>query len=469
MNLFKRKESNQKDNDAVNIGRVSIIPSTLDDIYPYNLKTLDILKELKLKNNVADAIDTIIYKTPDGKMAFNTYLRLANSGINIKWYRAGQSVKSQPIKKYDAEFREFASRIGKTNSSGLDGIIDELHGSAIAHGGMGVEVVIENLDDGIDDIYVVDPVSIIEWKWIPEKKRYAAYQQQQGKKKDLFEGNFFFVPFQPKIGHPDGTFMFEPAILAITQQQQFLNDSWAVLHRIGYPRYHATVDSEKIVNTVPDKSVKSIKDAIDSAINTVAKLMRFVGKDNDFVTSDAIKIETVGAGVNGSGIDIRAWNDVIDVQVMNSFQILQVLMNRLKSGSYALSSVEFKIVRDTIESMRRGSKRIIEDICRMWARVNGYQIVPKVEFNPIDWQKELEKLDAQLKTLEINRRAEEYGYIGKDEAAANTVGAEKADNHDSDGMFEYIKKDFTIKNESNNNDNDIINGGETENEGNTGL
>lgn len=459
MDLFKKKDSSKKDDTSINIGRISIIPNELEDIYSYNQKTLDILKELKVKNNVADAIDTIVYKTPDGKMAFNTYLRLANNGINIQWYRAGKGVKSQPIKKYDAEFREFASRIGKTNSSGLDGIIDELHGSAITHGGMGVEVVIENLDEGIDDIYLVDPVSIVEWKWIPEKKRYAAYQQQQGEKRDLFDGNFFFVPFQPKIGHPDGTFMFEPAILAITQQQQFLSDSWTVLHRIGYPRYHATVDSERIVNSLSDKSSDGIKKAISSQIDSVAKMMRFVGKDNDFVTSDAIKVETLGGGANGSGIDIRAWNDVIDVQVMNSFQILQVLMNRLKSGSYALSSVEFKIVTDTIESMRRGSKRIIEDICRMWARVNGYQIIPKVEFNPIDWKKELDKLDAKIKLLEINRRAEEYGYIGKDEAASNSMGVENADNQNSNGMFEYIKKNFKEEKE----ENDITDGGEIEN------
>ena len=143
MDLFKKKDSNKKDDTSINIGRISVISNELEDIYSYNQKTLDILKELKVKNNVADAIDTIVYKTPDGKMAFNTYLRLANNGINIQWYRAGKGLKSQPIKKYDAEFREFASRIGKTNSSGLDGIIDELHGSAITHGGMGVEVVID--------------------------------------------------------------------------------------------------------------------------------------------------------------------------------------------------------------------------------------------------------------------------------------------------------------------------------------
>lgn len=382
-------------------------------------------------------------------MAYNTYLRLANTGINIDWY----TENGKRIKKYDVEFRQFASRIGKTNASGLDGIIDELHGSAIARGGMGFEIVIESLKVGIEDVYLVDPDTIKQWKWLPDKKRYAAYQYDSyGNKVDLFEGNFFYVPFQPQLGKPQGTLMFEPAINAISSQLSFMQDSLHVLHRIGTPRYQITIDSERIIQSYKNKSTEEIQKIIESEINNITSRLRTIGSANDFVTSDSIKVNVIGGGMNGTGLDIRAWNDVIDVQVMNAFQILQVLMNRLKSGSYALSSVEFKIVADTIESMRRGSKRLIEELCKMWARVNGYKIYAKVEFNPIEWQKMIEKLECELKRLELNRRGEEYGYISKDDAAIDSFGVEGAFRQEEDKLFEYVSHKVDIASTETSND-----------------
>lgn len=440
----KIKNKKNKLNNDLSFDRLSNIDEKNLNIFPFKTKNDDILNELKRTYDAVEAIDLIINKTPDGKMAYNTFLRLANNGIKIEWYK-----KNKITNAYDDEFREFSSKIGKNNASGLDGLIDELHGSSIARGGMGFEVVIKSLKEGIEDVYPVDPASIVEWKWIPEKNRYAAYQMQRsGEKIDLFEGNFFFVPFQPKIGRPEGTLMFEPSIVAMTNQLQFQQDSLMVLHRIGYPRYHITINSEKLAEMYKNKSIDEIKKVISDEVESVSLMMRNVGKTNDFVTTDVINVNVIGGEKNGSGIDVRAWNDIIDVQVMNAFQILQVLMNRLKSGSYALSSVEYKIVTDTISSMRRGSKRLIEDLCRIWAQVKGYDISPKVEFNPIEWRSEIDKISYDLKVLEFNRRAEEYGYIGKDNAALKSMSVEEAYQKEENKLYEYLKHSFNNINET---------------------
>ena len=116
-----------------------------------------------------------------------------------------------------------------------------------------------------------------------------------------------------------------------------------------------------------------------------------------------------------------------------------VLLNRLDSGSYSLGTVEFKIVTETVDSMRRASKRIIEQIINLWARVNGYNVYCSVTHNPIDWTTEIDKMEAQIKKMEVARRKEEYHWISHDRAAQDGAGVDKADSADA-GFFEYLKK-----------------------------
>ena len=231
----KRTEDSYRDNEVIATERVSAIDQSMEHIYVHNQRTTDILRKINCQSDMVDCIDTIISETPDGKMAYNIYLRLANQGIKVTWKNA---TTGRPVKRYDAEFRRFCSSIGRNNSSGLDGILDTLHGCSIARGGMAVEVLVNKDVTEVEDVVVVDPASIVEFEWLPEKKRYAAYQQAPGKeKKDLYDGNFFYVPFEPKPGHPEGTLKFAPAVYIMIQYLQLIQDSSAVLHRIGYPRY----------------------------------------------------------------------------------------------------------------------------------------------------------------------------------------------------------------------------------------
>lgn len=442
MPVFSRKktENSYGDNEVIATERVSAIDQSMEHIYVHNQRTTDILRKINCQSDMVDCIDTIISETPDGKMAYNIYLRLANQGIKVTWKNA---TTGRPVKRYDAEFRRFCSSIGRNNSSGLDGILDTLHGCSIARGGMAVEVLVNKDVTEVEDVVVVDPASIVEFEWLPEKKRYAAYQQAPGKeKKDLYDGNFFYVPFEPKPGHPEGTLKFAPAVYIMIQYLQLIQDSSAVLHRIGYPRYDISIDRETFVNSLHDKSESYVRKASNELFREIKNTVAGMGSKSDFLHFNEVTMQAIGGGVNGAGIDVRAWFEVLDPLVVNAFQLTPVLMGRLNSGSYSLGSVEFKIVTDTVDSMRRGSKRILEEIARIWARVHGYNIVPKVEHNPIDWEKELDKLEAQLKEMQLNRRAEEYGYISHDDAASKTMGTEGADNNNSEGMYEYLNKDF---------------------------
>lgn len=424
--------------------QVSVIPSQDRNIFVDNRITFDLLKKLIHARNKFDAIDVIVNETPDGKNAKNVYLRLANQGIKIELHN---STTGRLVKRYDEECRNFCKNIAKNNAAGLDGLIDQLHDSAITRSGMAVEVVVTEDAKDIEEVVIVDPATIQEFKWLPEKKRYAAYQNvanynNGGQRVDLFDGNFLWVPHLPKPGSPVGTLQFEPAIATEAQFYQLQQDSLAVLNRIGYPRYKCTIDTAALLESAtpaqkstPEAQARLMNDAFDQ---TEAQL-RKMGRDNDLVVSSANNVEILGGAVNGSGIDVRAWFEVMKPLICNAFQLTPVLMGRLESGSYSLGTAEYSIVVDTIDTMRRSSKRILEYIINLWARVKGYNVTATVTHNPIDWETQIAKLDVQLKTMEKARRAQEYGWISADEAAQTGVGADKAfDNEEQIDMYEYL-------------------------------
>lgn len=440
MGLIYNKSRKSKENlDSITIGQVSEIPIADKDIYPSFRKTVELLKEISCEPNKYKAIETIIEKTPDGKQAYNTYLRLANQGVNIELYSTRNNKR---VKRYDGECRAFCATLGVNNAEGLDGIIDQLHGSSIARGGMACEVVVEENGTSIKDVLILDPETFVEYKYIPDESRYAIYQRRSdGKKIDLYEGNFLWIPHQPKPGRPDGTLQFEAAISIMTQFYQLLSDSLRILNRIGYPRLDVTINRESLLNSVPahlKNTPQQQQEIYKNAMEEVRSNLRHIGMDSDIIHFDNNTIDIIGAGVNGSGIDIRAWFEVLEPLIVNAFNMTPVLLGRLTTGSYSLGTVEFKIVTDTVDSMRRGSKRIIENIINIWARVNGYPVYAVCTHNPINWEVQREKLECELMRMQKARRAEEYGWISHDAAATDGVGAEGADNNTTEGMYEYL-------------------------------
>lgn len=439
------KESNAE-SGKIATRQVSQIPMKDRNIWVSVQRTVNLLEKIACEPNKFKAIETIIDETPDGKQAYNTYIRLANQGINVELYNKNTGRR---VKKYDTEMRSFCAKMGVNNSSGLDGMLDQLHGSAVARGGMACEVVVNEDATDVEDVLMVDPATFVEYKLIENEHRYAIYQQRDdGKKIDLYEGNFFYVPHQPKVGRPDGTLQFLPAVVTMVQFYQLFSDSMRIMNRIGYPRYNVTINQEALFNTMTPQqrnSVEAQNEVYQSAFDNVQKELQRIGKDNDIIHFDSNTIDVIGGGVNGAGIDVRAWFEVLEPLIVNAFNMTPVLMGRLNSGSYSLGTVEFKIVTDTVDSMRRGSKRIIEQIINLWARVKGYPVYAVVTHNPINWEIMKEKLETELMQMQKARRAEEYSWISHDEAAIQGVGAEKADNNDSKGYYEYLSKDFNTK------------------------
>lgn len=427
-------------------GQVSILTANAKDIPATFPKMADVLTAIQQAPDARTAIEIIVDKTPDGKAALNIYQRLANQGIKIEWFDKGTGKKT---KKYDSESTQFCSRMSKNNALGLDGVVDQLHYGALVLSGMAVEVVITPSADDVEEVVIVDVSTFEKFEWDEKLKRYKIYQKvgYENKKVDLYEGNFFYIPNEPKPSRPDGTLHFESAIYAMSHSLQLSKDSSAVLARIGYPRFTISIDDEKFYASLPAKikaDPKLLEDTKKAFFQKIEQQCQASGYNSDFISWASVKKDILG-GNTSLGVDVRAWTEITNIEIPQAFTIPPIIMARGQgNGSYALGTVEMEILVGYIDSTRRASKRIIENVMNLWARARGYNINCKVTHNPIDWEKQIDKLTAQLKNLEFFRRLNEYGYIDTDTAARNVADVEKAEGQKPpDGSYAYLKQGST--------------------------
>jgi len=449
MAIFDKIKSKKKKTSItpVSIGRVSEIPRDKLNISASYRSSDKILEELQSTSDAVKQIEIIVSKTPDGQAALNIYQRLANQGIDIEWFDA---TTGELTKSYDAEVREFASRAIKNSTTGIDGLIDMIIYGLVVQGGSAVEIVVTEDAKDIDEIVVVDVSTFDSFEWDDKLGRYRIYQKSnQSKKRDLYSGNFFYTPNDPKPSSPKGTLHFEGAIYAMTHYLSLMKDAGEVLKRIGYPRYNFTIKATELIESLPDvikNNPEELSKALDKEFNNIQSQVSGMNSNSDFIGFDYVTRETIG-GNSSIGVDIRSFIEILNYEIPQAFKIPPIIMGRGQGGgSYALGTVEMKVLIDKIESMRRVTKRMLENIMNFWARVKGYNITCKVNHKPIDWQKELDIVQTKLRWLEYYRRMQEYEYITAHEAAQKVAGKEFAVG-DTKGKYAYLTKELGVEEE----------------------
>lgn len=439
--LFGKKKTKSNETEIeIFGGKTTVIDTNMST--EMSSKTTSLLSKLRQTSDIYDAIELLVDEHPDTSMAYSILLSLVNQGGSIEF--SGNNTE-----EIQAEWEKFAQRVGKIQANGLEGIIYQLHSSDFLAGGMACEVVVTKDMSDIEDVYVVNPKTI-KWELNETQTGYYPIQEISGKKFDLRKSNFLWIPFNPKSNNPQGTLLFRPVVTAADMQLEFFRSSQIVLYRVGSPRYKVVLDIEKIMNDAPPQIKNDVEGEkrqayINKIISETKSGLSKIGVQNDFVITSDINVDTIGGNNAAFFQGISAYAELIDTQVMNALKVLGSLMNRLnKGGSYALSTVEFKVICDMLEPRQRAEKRIVESIARIWLQVKGYDATAKYTPNPIEWQTFKDKVEYKLKNLEYNRRSEEYGYIDADTAANNTndtTTAVKA----TDGLYEYINKDLKTR------------------------
>jgi hypothetical protein len=386
------------------------------------------LETLRCIDDEVEALEYLIRSSPDVSMAVNNVVRLSSQGHEMHFYGVNTRSKGNRLTEVEAAWRDFAARINTVSNAGLDGLIEQFHRSAYVRGAQACEVEIASTLDDVVDVHPVIPQSI-EWEWDEKRGRWVPYQQQAMKKVSLEGANFFWVPLDPLIDDPRGTLLLAPAINAEDFQMQIRADMQKVLHNQGWPRYDVALELEKLMSSMPAKvkgDPKAQREWLTARVNEVQEAFRNLRPDDSFVHTDDVKMNGMQGGNVTQSIDVRAIAEWTDVQTMGGLKQLSVFLNRTSGVTETWSTVQFRIFVTMIQSIQRGSKRLVEEIARLWLRTQGIQAVPVFTHNTIDWQAELEKVEVKQAWQKFYAVAVAMGWISNDDAASEVMGTDGA-------------------------------------------
>jgi len=364
-------------------------------------------------------------------MALWNFVRLANQGHEMKF----NDLNGKRMESVEKQWREFASRVNQVSNAGLDGLIDVLHYSAYMRCAQGLEVEVNADRTDIVDVYPVIPQTIM---WELEKRNgrevWIPYQQQMAKKVSLEPGkaNFFWVPTDPDIDDPRGNLVMSSVLQSIDFQMQIMQDLQAVLHRQGWPRNDISIDLERMVNSMPP-SVRNGTEGkrqewLMNRFNEIRNAMDSLNPDSDYLHFDDITIN-MNQGANAArSLDVRAIDELVSIQVLNGAKQMGILTNRVGGLGQTESwgSITFKIFTDGILSIQRGSKRLMEEVARLWLRVHGVQAIPIFTHNVVNWENEEQKTTVKLMKQQFWAISQLMGWVDADTATKEATGMDNA-------------------------------------------
>ena len=410
-------------------GRVSSVDKFIKILSPYRSRTADLLEELRRIPDEANAIEFITKKVPDASMALWNFIRLANQGHSMKFYGVNTRNKGVELLNVEEQWRGFAARINSISNSGLDGLIDIFHKNGILYGLQMCEIEVSPDLTEVVEVHLIDPRTVT-WELENRDGRFVwvPYQYGMNGKIDLSKGNIVAVPTDPDGNDPRGTLIMAPALQAIDYQLQVFSDVHAVLHHQGYARDFYSINLERMMKYCPPgikNNPKQLQEWLKSQHENIVNMLKSILPDSDIVAFDDVTRIQGQSGTTRS-VDFRAINELTDTQTMNGLKQLSTFVNRYSGNTFTYSTVEMKIFVQGILSLQRGSKRLVEEIARLWLRVKGIQAIPVFTHNPVDWQSEIDKWTVAIMKEQYYANAQGLGWISPDEAASGALGKEKA-------------------------------------------
>lgn len=423
----KKNKATQQQIDVNTGTRVSSSGYNIGESVSQESITASLLEDLRNENDIGKQIEIIANRDPDVSMAVFAFQRLSYQGIEIEI----TDLSGTRLPEAEELFKQQCKYWNSVSNDGLDGIIDSLHKNGFLYNIMMIEAVVgQGSENTFEGIYIIDPRDI---EWTLEEREgkqvWIPYQNQSGDKVDLTTGNVFWIVVNPNMDSPVGAYLLESAVSAVDYKLQTLSDSSAVLRHNGYPYNVWSINKERLVKSLPPSyqaNNQKINEAISNAMDMARNAAYSREVTQDIIVTDDIEIGKSSNSTAGSSIDVRAWMEAVDVQLMNGVKSLGILLNRSQGDTETWGSVQMKVITEMAKSFQRKSKRLIEQVGAIWLQLNGIQGNFKLIHNPIDYQSEIQKWEAQNKKTEHYIDAQNQGWMSADDAAKEAIGAEGA-------------------------------------------
>lgn len=395
---------------------------------------------------MADLIDILSDSHPDVSFAIWNFLRIGNSGFNVKVYKINSGRRYKTAEKDIEElFRRLKhpsiNRFEKSKS--IERVVNQLILSIVTRGAAACEVVLTPSRRNVAYIAPVDPATI-DFKY--ENGRYIPYQSGGTLKLDI--PTFFYEGLDERVDDPYGRSPIISALNMVLFQLQVLNDIKAVVHNQGYPRFDITILEEVLLQRMPIniRSNEELKTQwMQERLNEIINLYNNLEPDDTLVHFDSVKVDMVGGkGSAGGGatIDPQKLMQVIDNLIMAGLKTLSTILGRRATGNTeSFAKLEIKLYLQGVKAVQEVVTTILERVLTLYLNLKGKQGIVEVEFNPVEIRTELEQEQFRQIQYQNAAFARDQGWIDQTEAANIAVGHDPVGDPDWEHLQPMKNKD----------------------------
>lgn len=381
-----------------------------------------IIKRDQLRSkNVMDSLRLIRDINPDSSLAIWNFLRLSNQGHELECLKPTGSPDKQGLDYLNS----LAKRVGKLYGGGVDQLINVLNLTGYTQGALALEVELNEKLNDVVEFHVVDPSTLDFRKNKDTDEIELVQRQSNGTYKVLNQEQVFYFPIDPDIGDPHGRSPILPILQIVFFQVEVLRDIKAVAHHQGHARFDVSVAEEVIIKNIPPEikaqGSQAIIEFANNFVSSVEEKFRSLKPDDNFFHPDFIKVDMVG-GTNGKSMDVTKIIDVINQQVVSALKQLPILLGRNEGSTETHGTIQWQIYVAGIESIQRGTKRLLERAYNLALQVQGKQSRARLTFDKLrttDRLKEAQAEEVETRTKVVHVQ---QGWIDNNEAANEMVG-----------------------------------------------
>lgn len=374
----------------------------------------------------SDLITYLLDLSPELSRALWDFLRFTNPGWEITALRPGQEEVTHA--QGQELLNDFIHRLRDYYGS-PDVVINRLFTGAFIRGAVFTELVLDENGREMIDLATPDPQSA-RFKKVEHELRGTIWQlgqYQDGVWVPLDEEpTVHYVPVDPLPGNPYGRAPILPAVFSGLFILGLLHDIRRVIAQQGYPRYDISIDSEKLLESMPTEvraDEKKREAWVGAIVDAVTEVYSSLQPDDAYIHTDIVTVNRPTGAVDSSslgGIDpvIR----ILERMVVRALKTMPLTMGINEATSETHANRQWEIQAAGIKSIQHLVESTLEDLLRLGLQAGGVQADVRVRFAELRTSEMLR--DALTERQLILNAREKYnaGWISQDEAAQEVTG-----------------------------------------------
>jgi hypothetical protein len=285
----------------------------------------------------------------------------------------------------------------------MDGILDRLYTSLFTYGACAMEAVLSNDRSRVAGVVIVD-VETVRFRRDPKTYELIPYQVIYGESVRLNPHTFFYYGIERDGTNPYGRSILRALPWIIKIQQKLIEDMQKASHNSGYNRLHISYTPEKAQAGEPEGDYEN---RIRGSFESLKSSLEGIEVDQNILTTDSVKVATIGGQRSGSGQNFYNNLKAIEEQVITGVHLMPILMGRNYGSTETYGTAQYEIINRNVLNINRGVRRLLESLFSLYVTIHHHRLAVKVvikQNQTVDLLQEMKvetmKLDNILRVLD---------------------------------------------------------------------